>query len=129
MTQEFVTYEQAIALKEMGFDEDYLGAYYHADKLLSVCDCKVHHARGEYTVLAPLKQQAFRWFREEYGLYPHIFSEPNGRFIWCVRWYVDKLQKDIPYESSPTYEEAELACLIKLIEIAKENQHLNQTNQ
>jgi|688.fasta_scaffold12575_16 hypothetical protein len=123
MTQEFVTYEQALILKELGFDEPYLGAYYHATKEFTVCDCKVHHARGEHTVIAPLKQQAFRWFREKYGLYPHIFSEPNQRFVWCIRWYVDSLQKEIPvehgYESSPTYEEAEFACLNKLIELSK----------
>jgi hypothetical protein len=111
MTQEFVTYEQAIALKEMGFDEDYLGAYYHADKLLSVCDCKVHHARGEYTVLAPLKQQAFRFFREKYKL-THLDS-------MAMQFFEQKI----------SYEEAELACLEKLIEIVKENQHLNQPNQ
>lgn len=117
MTQEFVPYEQALALKELGFDEPCLGAYYPGRKL----DFSQYIKHGQYTILAPTFSQAFRFFREEYVLYPHIFSEPNHRFVWCIRWYVDKLQKDIPYESSPTYEEAEQNLLIKLIEIVKQN--------
>jgi hypothetical protein len=127
LEKEFVPYEQALALKELGFDEPCFGSWEteYAKVPTYTHSCSQfyknsNHPKGKVT--APTFSQAFRFFREEWGLYPHIFSEPNQHFVWCIRWYVDKLQKDIPYESSPTYEEAELACLRKLIEIVKQNQ-------
>jgi hypothetical protein len=127
LKKEFVPYEQALALKELGFDELYLGAYYHATKEFTVCDYKVHHARGEHTVLAPLKQQAFKWFREKYNIdawvqpfvaqskknISYLPDESYGYFIFKDGVFVwDKVDLLEP-------EEAELACLKKLIEIAK----------
>ena len=118
MTQEFVTYEQAIILKELGFDEPYLGAYYHATKEFTVCDCKVHHARGGHTVIAPLKQQAFRFFREKYGLYSWITMELGNKSTFC--WVLSGEHTITQYAAYfHTYEEAEFACLNKLIELSK----------
>ena len=116
MTQEFVPYYQALSLKELGFDEPCLGAYYPGRKL----DVSQYTEHGQFTILAPTFSQTFRFFRERHGLYSHIFSQPNGTFVWCIRWYDDGIQKDIPYQDATTWEEAEFACLIKLIEIVKE---------
>jgi hypothetical protein len=116
MNKEFVTYEQALALKELGFGEPCLGTYYYAGKVLDISEYINH---GKYTVLAPLKQQVFRWFREKYeayatittetgeGLYHHFIIQGNDAFFtWSKIYY--------------TYEEAENACIDKLIEIAKQ---------
>jgi hypothetical protein len=116
MTKEFIPYEQALALKKLGFNEPCFATWRG-----EILEMSLQIPSDHYFTQAPTFWQAFRFFREKCGLYPHIFSEPNERFVWCVRWYVDKLQKDIPYESSPTYEEAEHNLLIKLIEIAKQN--------
>ncbi len=53
----------------------------------------------------------FRWFREKYGVYMH--PEKFDVDKWWVEWG--------EWESPvfETYEEAELECLKKLIEIAK----------
>ena len=117
MDKEFVTYEIALALKELGFKEDCLASYYHAGKRLDICEYINH---GKYKILAPLKQQVIRWFREKYDLYSYIFP-----WIRRVGWGYD-----IPNESSAvkqtndntftSYEEAENACIDKLIEIAKQ---------
>ena len=112
MEKEFIPYEQALTLKELGFDEPCFG-YRDGGGYLIIK--QMPHC----VISTPTFSQAFRWFREKYGLHPHIFSREGGAFIWCVRWYVDGLQKDIPYDSSNTYEEAELKCLKKLIEIVK----------
>ncbi len=59
---------------------------------------------------------AFRWFREKYGIYPIIQSTINNDFV-CIAW---SLNLEIHFGIFKIYEEAELACLIKLIEIVKD---------
>jgi len=129
MKTEFIPYEQALELKELGFKEDCLASYYHAGKRLAIGEYINHR---NYTILAPLKQQVFRWFRERYGLEvilcPDALNNPEKK----LREY-----KIISYDKSmvlepiaephwwtregcfKTYEEAELACLKTLIEIIK----------
>ena len=68
MEKEFVTYEQALKLKELGFDEKCL-AFYNGKFLDSTeydFDSCVSKDIG-YCVAAPLKQQVFRWFRDVWG--------------------------------------------------------------
>ena len=102
MEKEFVTYELAVKLKALGFDEECLSYYFN--KQLSF-GSKTSY--GE-VVEAPLYQQAFRWFREKYKLhYPIAVSDGV--------WFYDKWSLGV-YK---TYEEAELACLNKLIEIVE----------
>ena len=69
MEKEFIPYEQALALKELGFDEKCCAAYYKKyDNEIGYH--KVHRDFNfvALTVSAPLYQQAFRWFREKYQL-------------------------------------------------------------
>ena len=102
MEKEFVPYELAVKLKALGFDEECLSYYFN--KQLSF-GSKTSY--GE-VVEAPLYQQAFRWFREKYKLhYPIAVSDGV--------WFYDKWSLGV-YK---TYEEAELACLEKLIEIVE----------
>ena len=107
MNNLFVPYEQALHLKELGFQEECL-AYYHQDQMLEKdsLGIKRDHYRGKFGVLAPLYQQAFRWFRDKYDLFISIMHYENGYSINDLRRF-------------DTYEEAELACLKKLIEIVK----------
>jgi hypothetical protein len=115
MIGEFVPYELASKLKQLGFDEEGFGMYGKNGSVLPL----VPYTSEDKAILF---QQAFRWFRENYLYYPHFFSKEDGTFVWCIRWYIDGLQKDTPYFSSNTYEEAELACLDKLIEIVETKQ-------
>ena len=119
MTKEFVKYEQALALKELGFDEecfDYYNPIEHKLNIFGVINSKLDFSKA--WIPAPLYQQAFRWFREKYRLSGFIFSYNN---TW--NWKIDLINvssedysKDIKYD---TYEEAESACLDVLIEICK----------
>ena len=56
MENEFVSYSQALALKELGFDEPCF-ATYSGETL----DLKIQIQSDDYFTSAPLKQQAFRW--------------------------------------------------------------------
>lgn len=119
MEKEFVFPQEALALKELGFNEPCLASYFHAGKRLDICEYINH---GEYTVLAPTFSQAFRFFREKYKLKYCIIP------LVCEQGYSDLYESRIHQEkhsisrigSYKTYEEAELACLQKLIEIVKQ---------
>jgi len=120
MNKEFIPYEQSVALKELGFDEPCLkywngiGKYFDQKDWF---DWNQSKPLSEYFVSVPLYQQAFRWFREVYGLHSNIISTN----MWTTfSFYIDDIPNKNPIATHldfNTPEEAELACLIKLIEI------------
>jgi hypothetical protein len=111
MKKEFIPYEQALALKELGFDEECLGYYFN--KQLSF-GAKTSY--GE-VVEVPLYQQAFRWFRDKgYVNSIRSLSMFNHEYSIITGVHIDN---EILSNSYYTYDEAELACLKKLIEIVK----------
>jgi hypothetical protein len=128
MNKEFIPYEQALALKELGFNEPCIAFYtqnaYGDGKKLQWFR-KPNDCNSDYVFIsAPLYQQAFRWFRENYELDSEIYMNHE----YGVKFYtylVLKLEKSIVSHKSGyavkqnTYEEAELECLKKLIEIVK----------
>jgi hypothetical protein len=126
MTKEFIPYEQALALKELGFDEPCFGLY-HSDKTFYPTQCKSHEQYHGQICSAPLYQQAFRWFREKYNLQVYIDFYHKDSYFYKIKSQVGKrisnTTEDVILQGTSvfprTYEEAELACLIKLIEIVK----------
>jgi hypothetical protein len=121
MKNEFMTYEQALALKELGFDERCFSRYYESGKLADSLSYLHHNYFGQ--VNAPLYQQAFRWFREKHSL----IAYPVWRIDNTWDMNIQKLdnngllsgQSALAIIKKPTHEEAEQACLDKLIEICK----------
>jgi len=120
MQKEFVSYEIALALKELGFNElclAYYNGYKELDHLMPERVLVGRDYNGETITSAPLYQQAFRWFREKYGLNSHIHQENRNNYSYCCgQGYSDEIGG---YQDFKTYEEAELECLKKLIEIVK----------
>ena len=124
MKKEFVKYEQALALKELGFDGPCFGFYTHNEKLCrygSTNDsvdfqmCTHSEIYNTYS-LSPTFSQAFRWFRDK-GFGIEIYSKSNDNEEW---YYLTKKGTiDTPDKPYNLYEEAESACLDKLIEICK----------
>jgi hypothetical protein len=117
MNTEFVPYEQALALKELGFDEPCLGYWKSKNWLIQEKTRTDGYTHADQECSAPLYQQAFRWFREKYGL--------SGNIDCCDKlceWNIksSKLDKSIFSNNIQSYEEAELACLKNLIEIVKQ---------
>jgi hypothetical protein len=115
MENEFVTYEQALAFKELGFDESCFGVYSEHDKTRVYDESAI---REGLKIQAPLYQQAFRWFREKHNLVFNFISYnivKPGEYHWSITWNDEAKASGIV----KTYEEAEQACLDKLIEICK----------
>jgi hypothetical protein len=68
-------------------------------------------------ILAPTFSQAFRWFREKHRLSGLV---EIGRHEYSfVIFNESQDSREITSYMNGTYEEAELACIIKLIEIVK----------
>jgi hypothetical protein len=66
MTKEFISYEQALELKDLGFDEPCL-AFYNG-KFLESTDYDFDNGTSKdigLCIVAPLYQQAFRWLHEQ----------------------------------------------------------------
>ena len=118
----FCPYELALELKELGFDEISLFCYttaYEGNPLLHcphlLLNSQLEGFENE-PISAPLYQQAFRFFREKYKLLSFVDIDSSYR-IYCDDI---KFNLDIDSRIFKTYEEAEVECLVKLIEIAKE---------
>jgi hypothetical protein len=123
MDKEFVPYEQALALKELGFDEPCFGWYDSEYQEILNYD-HTHNYCGWLNgnhCSAPTFSQTFRWFREKYGLEgtPQR-AEDFMWYKWIIHLYNENGKKYVAnwYEYK-TYEEAELECLKKLIELSK----------
>ena len=111
MNKEFIPYEEALALKELGFDID---VEFYKDS-----DEEIFDMRTPDDAPCILWQQAFRWFREKHDLY----VTPNRCVSDRKKWSFDiwNIEGDnIEIDMSNTYEKAELDCLRRLIEIVKE---------
>jgi hypothetical protein len=127
MNKEFIPYEQALALKELGFDEPCFKGYTEEYKTLIAfsnthTNTSVRNTLPTKPFTAPLYQQAFRWFREKYNLICRVSVTSYGctldeQEFYCV---ITSKYGTASYEIFNTYEEAELDCLKKLIEIIKQ---------
>jgi hypothetical protein len=122
MKELFVPYEPSLALRELGFDEICFGEYYYGKlKYDEISNGQTVHTD---LVSAPTYQQAFRWFRKKYNLFGCIDLHVCNPTHWYIR-IDDIIKNDYIYHSEDnnlsfdTPEEAELACINKLIEIAK----------
>jgi hypothetical protein len=118
---DFVPYELALELKQLGFDEPCLG-YYLASSLF-ISNDNVYNSTDIPVIKAPLYSQAFRFFREKHNLrcqINYIGGLINKTTWWDIsvigHYNTDPKEWEMKYQP---YEEAELDCLKKLIEIVK----------
>lgn len=108
MNREFVPYGLALELKQLGFDEPCFGWFLlEGDGVKSMFVPEKCSKQVIGLCLAPTFSQAFRFFREKHDLFISIVHYENGYSINDLRRF-------------KTYEEAELDCLKKLIEIVKQ---------
>lgn len=124
MEKEFLPYEQALALKRLGYNEEGLAFYTenaYGDGQELQWFRKPNDCNNDYVFIsAPTFSQAFRWFREKYELMSEIIwmSALPTHNTFSAR--ITSSEKTENMLECNTYEEAELECLKKLIEIVKE---------
>ena len=137
MEQEFVSYELAVELKKIDFDEPCFKMSIHKKDCIEQLKpegCQLHNIHCGYPdctidksitpVPLPTYSQAFRWFRKKHGLYQYIEPKRSfpDKFVSGVEWNViitggDGI--DVGPNGTYTYPEAERACLEKLIKLVK----------
>ena len=129
LEKEFIPYEQALALKELGFDEPCFAFFqieYVESEPIMVDDdheyritwcrtCKNSEIPQHYTS-APTYSQAFRFFREKYKIRFIIQSSMSDLGEYFKVIFPNGEQRNVSYN---TYEEAEIAVIVKLIEICR----------
>jgi len=131
MKKEFIPYEECKELKELGFDEPCIAICpQHESEFYYIFDAsyvdRLITKNPDTFMLAPLYQQAFRWFREKHDLFHSITPKrcyPDNA-ITGVEFYCqveNGAGEETMHDSGVRgYEESELACLRKMIEILKE---------
>ena len=127
MQEQFVPYELALELRELGFNEKCFSFYWstpslkHHKYLESGIRGEVRfgHFNNENRISAPLWQQAFDWFREKYNLHIIIDSNVNNSgYRCCIVNQNNNIYNNID-DRFNTYNEARLECLKKLIELCE----------
>ena len=134
--KDFVPYNEALKLKELGFNEPCYDNYNIYGKLWGLRLNKQVKIKG--ACLAPTFSQAFRFFREKYQWQASIeATKDQHSHELGYNYFIWNSETGLEYHTMPKncpsgdwefekYEDAELACLMKLIEITKNT--TNETN-
>ena len=130
MNKEFVPYELAVKLKQLGFDKPCFFAFDNCSHPMRCSDLRtneqkfdgVNYNSSSYTS-QPTFSQAFRWFRKKHGLDSFCRQTTlDGRSYFKIsKIETDEIIKGYS-NFTTTYEAAELAALDKLIEIIETKQ-------
>ena len=130
MVKEFVTYEQALELSNCGFNDSCFG--WRSRYTSSVGEHETLEYNHNFTtheslelfnsrkgdLPCPTYSQAFRWLREKHGLEHQItYAGVKGRYnAFTDDWFYDSKGELKEF----SYEEAESACLDRLLKIVEQ---------
>jgi hypothetical protein len=151
MEKELVPYDRALRLKAIRFDEPCFGFYQKESaeiRPIMVDDNEQYLLTGyrtcknseipEHYISAPTFSQVFRWFREKYQIFPEVLTDctTEPKFVYTYNTFYgnpkDLTEQEWGWENNigqyselyRSYEEAELTCLTKLIEIVENDKTL-----
>ena len=123
MEKLFLSYELALEVKTLGFDEPCLFDYnrWNTERLNSSYYNYVNYNAGETMVSAPLFQQVFKWFRDKYDLWfrPDYYDEMREYDYQGSIHQLGRYSSLASLDNCKTVEELEAKCIDKLIEIVK----------
>ena len=140
MKEQFVTYEIALKLKELRFDECCLAVYFKNKfqlvKGFNINNVDLHMANEMDAILAPLWQQVIDWLKEKHGIFVFIdmgkyYDSYAGAYpfqTWCKIYKNKELINSITVRNKLdnenfifySYEEAREQAILKAIELIKE---------
>lgn len=122
MKKEFVTYEIAKKLRDIGFNEKCLGHYSNNGGLFTLhfgtCSSST---QTEFEILAPVWMQAIDFFREKYDIHVSI---PNYYDGWTIDIRGFKQNINLGYHTKPglcleNYYDAREEAILKAIELVQ----------
>jgi hypothetical protein len=137
MEKAFIFYELALRMKEIGFNEPCFAYYENQDKNLVINFNNLplteeqkkrpglynidnrNDVLPQWATSAPTFSQAIGWFRKKHKLFGYVMDLEDECFYWGIsELFSGETLEDTsegPYFN--LYEEAELECLKKLIEL------------
>jgi hypothetical protein len=135
LEKDFVPYIESLKLKEVGFNEPCIAGYSNSTEKLEFYSRPLV-TKDSFTVDAPTFSQAFKFFREKYGydcsFEDELVYDDDDKEIEMWDFFIYKTKQASvckkmtfcsnnhdTYVESFCREEAELACLRKLIQIVK----------
>jgi hypothetical protein len=127
MKKQFVTYEIALALKELGFDEPCVGLFFIPNKQFTYNLPDTKPLDNEMVIKAPLWQQVEEWFRKKYSLFINILGDGLNGTLKGLYYSITEEGWINWYESADdskwydTFEEAREAAILEAIKLVKEN--------
>lgn len=146
MKEHFLNHDQSLAVKELGFDEPCLAVYHRDGSLMSIVpeftkeqqsdkfglinnsEClwedDEESINGIQEVSAPLKNQFFKWVREnkmsDSCVCRYQSRDDGGIYYYYVINHDYGVEETKHYkEGFYSYEQAEDACIDKIIELIK----------
>lgn len=92
ITEDYVSFEVAVLLKEKGFDEECYQKY-DGEGYLSfnhVGYINAEKSNEDFSALAPTHQMAMKWLRENYDLHIIVFPYKRGTSAkgWCCQVFL-----------------------------------------
>jgi hypothetical protein len=122
MEKQFIPYTEALALKELGFDESCFGYFNTSNNELFINNSNNRTGNDDNRwCSAPLWQQAFDFFNENFKLSSHvdIFSQTHlgDNYYYQIVNFADVISPETTVQvyGFKTSYDAKLACLKKLI--------------
>ena len=126
MEKYFANYNQSLALKELGFDMPCFRYVYigdtgnNIDRYEEVEPSRAKNYNKYFLCVSqPIKSQVFEWFREKHNLISCVRTISYGCAIDEQEFYYEivSVRGVESYEIYNKYEEAESACIDKLIAV------------
>ena len=134
MKEQFVTYEIALKLKELGFDEICFAHYSDGDLITKTAILKSStmqyyqqnniNPSNQYKdkkCTAPLWQQVIDWLRESKNIVMEVWYDntQNDGFSWLYEIYINNKEHEHNGSYYDSFYEAREAAILKAIEIIK----------
>ena len=142
MENQFVSYEIALVLKKLGFNESCFGEYVRPEnpelEIYQDNDYDTYYDKPKSICLAPLWQQVIDWLKEKHGIFVFIdmgkyYDSYEGAYpfqAWCKVYKNRKLIHSVTVRNKLdnenfidfifySYEEAREQAILKAIELIK----------
>jgi hypothetical protein len=137
--KDYVTYQQALSLISLGYEGACHAGWLYLQQKLDIPVFEDNIAERECDVKAPTKSEALRFFRDKFNLQGFaksstIYADKSGYkfidYIFEIKGLDYDFSTDARDQLHDSHEEAESACIDKLIEVVKkgENKYYNGEN-
>ena len=126
MEEHFINYNQSLALKKLGFVDQCFGGYEDIENgKLWIGNIQGNEQfNRDFYILAPLKQQVFKWFKNKHGLHSSCGTTNDSNESingYVISKFIDNERQRLYVDwEVGSFEEAESACIDKLIELIKQ---------